>query len=137
MAANETRLCATTALNTASPNNVQTHCKLCAVQQLAARVGLKKFPPDAHGEANLNLATSQSVAAPAELSAPAESRQGVTATKTSDSADYAGDPVAHADERARPSAQFDALTTGVGRVVRPFEGRAVGMRDSSAYALGT
>jgi len=57
-----------------SPNNVQTHCKLCPVQQVVARVGLKKYPPDAHGEANLNLGTSQSVAAPAELSAPAEER---------------------------------------------------------------
>ena len=27
-----------------NPNNVQTHCKLCPVQQLAARVGLKEFP---------------------------------------------------------------------------------------------
>ncbi len=45
-----------------SPNNVQTPFKLCPVQQLAARVGLKKCPPDAHGEANLNLGTSQSVA---------------------------------------------------------------------------
>jgi len=72
--ANETRLCATTALNTASPNNVQTHCKLCPVQQLAARVGLKRFPPDAVGESNLNLGTSQSVAAPAELSAPVHGR---------------------------------------------------------------
>ena len=44
-----------------SPNNVQTHCKLCPVQQVAARVGLKRCPPDAHGEANLNLGTSQSV----------------------------------------------------------------------------
>jgi len=43
-----------------SPNNVQTHFKLCPVQQLAARVGLKRTP-DAHGEANLNLDTSQSV----------------------------------------------------------------------------
>ena len=32
------------ALTAASPNNVQTHCKLCPVQQLAARVGLKRFP---------------------------------------------------------------------------------------------
>ncbi len=43
-----------------SPNNGQTHFKLCPVQQLAARVGLKRTP-DAHGEANLNLGTSQSV----------------------------------------------------------------------------
>ncbi len=62
------------ALDPASPNNVQTHCKLGPVQQLAARVSLKRCPPDAHGEANLNLGTSQSVAAPAELSAPVESR---------------------------------------------------------------
>jgi len=41
-----------------SPNSVQTHCKLCPVQQLAARVGLKKCPPGAHGEADLNLDTS-------------------------------------------------------------------------------
>ncbi len=46
-----------------SPDNVQTHCKLSPVQQLTARVGLKRFPPDAHGEANRNLGTSQSVAA--------------------------------------------------------------------------
>ncbi len=32
-----------------SPNNVETHCKLCSVQQLAARVGLKRWPPDAGG----------------------------------------------------------------------------------------
>ena len=57
-----------------SPNNVQTHCKLCPVQQLAARIGLKKCPPRRPCEANLNLGTSQSVAAPAELSAPAEER---------------------------------------------------------------
>ncbi len=36
------------ALDPASPNNVQTHCKLCPVQQLAARIGLKKCPPGAH-----------------------------------------------------------------------------------------
>jgi len=56
-----------------SPNNVQTHFKLCLVQQLTARVGLKRFPL-AYGEANLNLGTSQSVAAPAELSAPVHER---------------------------------------------------------------
>ena len=57
-----------------SPNNAQTHCKLRPVQQPAARVGLKRCPPDAHGEATLNLGTSQSVAAPAELSTPVHER---------------------------------------------------------------
>jgi len=43
-----------------SPNNVQTHFKLRPVQQLAAGRS-QEIPPDAHGEANLNLGTSQSV----------------------------------------------------------------------------
>jgi len=98
------------ALGAVSPNNVQTHCKLCPVQQLAARVGLKKCPPDAHGEANLNLGTSQSVAAPAELSAPAESRQGVTATKTSDSADERARPFAQIDAASPPNQQFQGVS---------------------------
>jgi len=38
------------------------------------RGSVSRDPPDAHGEANLNLGTSQSVAAPAELSAPVHER---------------------------------------------------------------
>jgi len=34
------------ALDPANPNNVQTHFTLCPVQQLTARVGRKRCPPD-------------------------------------------------------------------------------------------
>jgi len=94
--------------------NIETHCKLGSVQQLAARVGLKR-PPCRPWRANLNLGTSQSVAAPAELSGLFRVEQigatvkshfpllpgvghRVTATKTSDSACYARDKRGHFDQ---------------------------------------
>jgi len=108
-----------------SPDNVQTHCKLRPVQHLVTRVGLEREPPDAHGEASRNLGTSQSVAAPAEASAPAESREGITATRTSDSAEPVADGgvpvglfgVVADHEPLRPSALV------------AFAGAAVGDRD--------